>query len=370
MRRILKKISINRSIKLTRDGIGFVLITLAAGTAAINTGNNLLYLILAAMLSLIIISGILSEWCLREIDIERRFPQHIFVSTPFPLRVRITNKKRFLSSFSLAVREITRESGPGDAHLFRILPGHTSYASYTACFEKRGMHILEGFILSTLFPFGFIKKSLKKILPCEVIVYPRIDRLTESLKEELSALGNIAESKGKGRGATLYNIRDYRAGEDSRSIHWKSSARQSKLMIKEFEREEEKVVNLFLADKINKKGPVSQADLDRFESGIEITASLANYFLAKNFSVGLFTFDKSIPPEPGMKHLYTILGELALLNINNNKDDYAGIEPADNAYMRLAGYNGANMLILPWDYGETVNSESSFTRIFRVGLDA
>lgn len=370
MKGIIKKISFNRSIKLTRDGIGFILLTLAAGTAAINTGNNLLYLILAAMLSFIIVSGILSEWCLRGIEIERRLPQHIFASIPFSLMVRIINKKRFLSSFSLVVREIATASGPGNAYLFRIPPRHTSHTSYTACFKKRGRQILKGFVLSTLFPFGFFNKSLKRILPGEVIIYPRIDNLTESLKEELFALGNIAESRGKGRGTTLYNIRDYRAGEDSRAIHWKSSARQSKLMIKEFEREEERMINLFLSNKINKKGPVIEADLDLFERGIEITAALANYFLRKNFSVGLFTFDKYILPGLGIKHLYGILEELALLDINNSGKDYPEKESDDNAYMRLTRYNGTNILILPWNYSETISMESLFSKILRVGIDA
>lgn len=370
MKGIIKKISFNRSIKLTRDGIGFILLTLAIGTAAINTGNNLLYLILAAMLSMIIISGILSEGCLREIEVERIFPQHLFASMPFPLRVRITNKKRFLSSFSLVVSEIKRISDHGEAHLFRIPPGHTSYTRYTTCFQKRGRHLLEGFILSTLFPFGFFIKSLKRISPCEVIVYPRMDRLTESLKEDLAAIGNIAEEKNKGRGTTIYNIRDYRPGEDSRSIHWKSTARQSRLMVKEFEKEEERTVNLFLVNRVQGGGSISKEDIDRFEKGIEITASLANHFLKKNFSVGLSTFDKWIPPVYGMKHLYKILEELALLDIKDEKDGHPENESTDQAYIRLARYNGANILILPWNYQGLIAMEPFFYKILRIGIDA
>lgn len=370
MKRIINKISFNRSIKPTRDGVGFILLTLAIGTAAINTGNNLLYLILAMMLSMIIISGILSEGCLKEIEVERRFPQHLFASISFPLRVGITNRKRFLSSFSIVLKEAAKLSGPGEASLFRIPPRHTSYTSYTACFEKRGRHILEGFILSTLFPFGFFIKTLKKSSPCEVIVYPRMDKLTESLKEDLSILGTATESKDKGKGATLYNIRDYRTGEDSRSIHWKSSARQSRLMIKEFEKEEERMINLFLANRINVEGPIGEIDMDHFEKGIEITASMANYFLRKDFSVGLFTFDKWIPPGHGIKHLYMILEGLALLDIKDEKNDYQEKGSSDKAYMRLARYNGTNILILPWDYQGPIMIESLFHKILRIGIDA
>ncbi|TLY20952.1 MAG: hypothetical protein E6K66_09515, partial [Nitrospirae bacterium] len=52
-----------RSIRLTSEGTRFLLFTFGIGLAAINTGNNLFYLLLAMMLSLIVISGLLSEHC-------------------------------------------------------------------------------------------------------------------------------------------------------------------------------------------------------------------------------------------------------------------------------------------------------------------
>ncbi|HLF86836.1 MAG TPA: DUF58 domain-containing protein, partial [Nitrospiria bacterium] len=176
------------------------------------------------MLSMIIISGILSEGCLRGIDMERIVPRHIFTSTPFHLRLVITNRKRFLSSFSLSTKEVTTNSGQGEARIFRIPPRKTCHIGYTGQFERRGSANFKGIIISTLFPFGFFIKSEKRILSCEVIVYPRIDKLPDYLKEEIWAIGTISEDTKKGSGINLYNIRDYRAGEDSRSIHWKSSA--------------------------------------------------------------------------------------------------------------------------------------------------
>ena len=55
-----------RRLSFTREGKYFVGITLGVGFAAINTGNNLLYLLLGMMLSLIIASGIMSEMSLRD----------------------------------------------------------------------------------------------------------------------------------------------------------------------------------------------------------------------------------------------------------------------------------------------------------------
>ena len=63
MKDFFRRLSRYRSLDLTPEGIRFLLLTLGVGAGAVNTGYNLLYLFFAMMLSLIIISGILSEQC-------------------------------------------------------------------------------------------------------------------------------------------------------------------------------------------------------------------------------------------------------------------------------------------------------------------
>src|SRR5262245_33888588 len=66
-----------RKLQFTREGKYFVGITIGVGFAAINTGNNLLYLLLGMMLSLIIASGIMSELSLRALTVTRQPPGRI-----------------------------------------------------------------------------------------------------------------------------------------------------------------------------------------------------------------------------------------------------------------------------------------------------
>ncbi|HLF86816.1 MAG TPA: DUF58 domain-containing protein, partial [Nitrospiria bacterium] len=156
----------------------------------------------------------------------------------------------------------------------------------------------------------------------------------------------------------------YRTGEDSRSIHWKSSARQSRLMIKEFEKEKERTINLFLVNRFGTGGSIGKTDPANFERGVELTASLANYFLKKDYPVGLFSFEGHIPDARGEKHLYRILNELALIEIKHNEG------PSDRVFMGPAAHNGTNILILPWDYQDIDRIGLIFSRILRVGIDA
>src|SRR5713226_9158843 len=81
-----------RSLRLAPEGIRFLLLTFAVGVAALNTGNNLLYLLLAMMLSLVVMSGILSEQCLRHLAIYRRPPAHIFANSPATVTLSIANR--------------------------------------------------------------------------------------------------------------------------------------------------------------------------------------------------------------------------------------------------------------------------------------
>src|SRR4030066_1587531 len=82
-----------RTLSFTKEGRRFIAILFVIGIAAINTGNNLLYLVVAMMLSLIVISGILSESTLRNIEIYRTMPLHIFADTPALVRWTILNMK-------------------------------------------------------------------------------------------------------------------------------------------------------------------------------------------------------------------------------------------------------------------------------------
>ena len=95
-----------RSLRLPPEGTRFLLLTLAVGMAALNTGNNLLYLLLAMMLSLIVMSGILSEQCLRHLVIRRVIPDNMFANSPATVTLAVANRQPRLPSFSLRVLDI------------------------------------------------------------------------------------------------------------------------------------------------------------------------------------------------------------------------------------------------------------------------
>ena len=100
----------------TKEGWWFLFATLGLGFAAINTGNNLLYLLLSMLLGTIVVSGVLSEQCLRRLRLHRAAPREIFAGTPAAVGCLLHNGKRVLASYSLTV-ELPSPTG-GALHRF------------------------------------------------------------------------------------------------------------------------------------------------------------------------------------------------------------------------------------------------------------
>src|SRR4030042_997920 len=309
----LKISIINRFLRFTPEGRKFILITIAIGFAAVNTGNNLLYLGLAMLLSLIIASGFLSEWGVKGLEVKRTFPPYIFARTPCRILLKVTNKKRYLPSFSLELEEqVDGENKGGLAYLFRVGPQQTQAQVNRLSFPRRGIYRLHEPHLLTRFPFGFFIKGARIKEFREVLVYPPLLPREELLLEQAHGDEGSRSRPRKGRGEDIFAVREYLPGDTSRDIHWRSTAKRSQPMVKEFERPAMKKVHIVLDTAVPKEATPS--DLNLFEEGVSKAASLAYHLLKKqDFLVGLSLGAEVIPPQGGDSHLHRMLRALALV---------------------------------------------------------
>lgn len=297
-----------RSLRLTPEGVRFLLLTLAVGMAALNTGNNLLYLLLAMMLSLIVMSGILSEQCLRHLTIRRVIPDNVFADSPATVTLSIANRHPRLPSFSLRALDIVEgKTVDRGIHILHLPAGASVAQSYPVLFTHRGLHRIEGIKLQTRFPFGLFIKGANLFLSSDVVVYPALRPLPESLVHDLAVLGYDQAASKRGHGIGLYNLREYRHGDDSRTIHWKTTARQSRLIVRETEMEDLRQVTLALPTAL----PEGRAP-EFFEQAVSLTASLAVFFQQQGFAVRLLVGEREIAYGVGEPHLSRILHALAL----------------------------------------------------------
>src|SRR5512141_3132431 len=171
-RRIRAFLSGRIRYRITRAGLLFTLATSFVALAAVISANNLIFLILAAMMATILVSGLVSRLCLAGLELDFQVPDHIPANRSVPARLYVRNHKWLMPSFSIRVEPV-RAAGLETGLYFPLVPAATTLEEAVRVrFPKRGAYRENGFAFSTTFPFGFLEKVARVTLRREVIVYP------------------------------------------------------------------------------------------------------------------------------------------------------------------------------------------------------
>jgi uncharacterized protein (DUF58 family) len=308
MKRILP-----RRFPPTREGWWFLLLTLVVGAAAVNAGVNLLFLVFGMMIFLILASGVLSELCLRGLEVTRRPPGSIHAGSPYLMGIAVRNQKHRLPTFSLEVEDLVAEK-PVDRRCYYLkLPaGRVQETAYRNTLGRRGYHQLTGFRLSTRFPFGLIRKSRDVDAPMRLLVYPALVAVPDQLIPGQRAEEGRRQMKSPSRRGDFYGLREFRAGDDPRDIHWRASARRGRLFLRESEDESSRTLTIVLedadgADTTDAGAPAA------FEAAVSLAASLAVQLLRRGYHVGLSAGGVHLPPAGGPGAAGHMLETLALV---------------------------------------------------------
>jgi len=301
------RISRYRSTRITSEGLQFLIFTLAIGIAAINTGNNLFYLLLAMMLSLILVSGIAAEYCLRRLELRRHVPDLLFLNTSVTTVLAVKNRKTRLASFSLTLCDVGDDQAVfPNVDIHCLPPGASRLLSYQLTPTRRGRWLLSGIRISTEFPFGLFTKRAFYPMEDTVIVCPELLPINERLLRGLFASGHEQSVHRRGHGSDLYNLRLYHAGDDSRSIHWPTTARTSQLTIRETEAEEQRRAIIHVPTSV----PASHDAL--FERTVSLAASLVQHLTHHGYSIQLRVGPDRTSFGQGEAHRLELLRMLAL----------------------------------------------------------
>jgi len=294
--------------KITRGGALFILAIVLVGLSAIASANNLLFLILAAMLATLLVSGFVSRLCLAALQLDFLVPEHIPAGRSVPGKLYVRNQKWLMPSFSIRVEGIRHPNSPtlkSGVYFPLIAGGATLEENIEVRFPKRGVYRQNSFAFLTSFPFGFLEKSARVTLGREMIVYPSIDPWP-GFEDLLSGIAGEIETHYRGLGRDFYRIRPYEALESARHLDWKASAHTGALQVREFAREQERTVEMFLDRDI-------PPHLDAwFEHAVDCCAFLAWRLSSQGASIHFRSNGYELrQPEEG--DIYTILKYLALV---------------------------------------------------------
>jgi uncharacterized protein (DUF58 family) len=287
----------------TRLGTAFVALAFAIGFLAIVFSNNLYYLIVAMMLGFIAVSGLLAECTLYGLKAIALTPPESYAGGPALLSFELTNLKRRFPAFGLVIR--TAEDGPFGKDRLRLAqlePCEVRKIDYTVTFNRRGWHTVPGFWVATGFPFRLSEKAAFLPCPVRVLVYP-FPRPIASIPATGASGDGDAVARSRGSGTAIHSVRDYVSGDPIRLIHWKRSARDGTLTVREMEQESHATLTLVL-------GSLEGETLDTAAS---VAAGLLVEAEGNRLESTLVTHAGTVGPGSGPSHLTDCLRLLAVL---------------------------------------------------------
>jgi uncharacterized protein (DUF58 family) len=325
--------------RVTKAGAVYIAASVMVGLAAFLSANNLLFLLLAAMLATLMVSGFVSRLGLSGLELDVLLPDHVCARRATEARVLLKNEKRWLPSFSLHLSGVEDSVFAGSLY-FPVLPGGATIEEVMDVhFRRRGVHREDSFQFASRFPFGFAERRMQVTMRRDVIVYPALEP-KPAFEEILTDVQGEAETLFRGRGHDFYRIRPYQQLESARHVDWKATAHTGELQVREFAREQEHLIDLALD---LQAGPEHD---QWFEESVECCAYLAWRLTAQGARVRFRTqdFDVLTPVEGDV---YAILRYLALASRRRRADalpplpeDCAQVvfttrklDPADNGWL-------------------------------------
>ncbi len=308
--------------------------------AGLITGRDLLFM-LAYLLGLLLILSFVWAWVnLNGVHLSRvTRVRRTQVGRPLEERFSVRNTT-VLPKLWLEVRDYSTLPFHYSSHVVNGLGRRQSYSwRVTTICQQRGRYQLGPIRLRTSDPFGLFPLERELTLTSNVVVFP----LTFPIHQFALPLGVLPGGDALRR-RTHYittnaaGVRDYEPGDSFNRIHWRSTARRDRLVVKEFELDP--LADIWIVPDMSVYGHVTprqgavptppppgdipgwlkmkdfQLPESTEEYTVAIAASVAQYFLRRDRAVGMLAYGQSneiLQPDRGERQFNRILETLAVL---------------------------------------------------------
>lgn len=299
----------------TASGVVLIGLAMGIGTAAYNSSSNILFITLSLLLACLILSGVLSWFNLRGVTWRLHLAPPLRAGQEAVVALALRNAKDFLPTYGLwfelaarplrdtagfrpestwtgrdlDVRKILAQADAADqrtqlAMRARLEPQGESRLDWVFKPERRGALRVELASVGSLFPFGFLKKSIGTRVAAEVAVWPAPVEYRRHPVAALRRPAGGARVARAGSSGDLFALRRYETGDSHRLIHWKASARTRTLLVRQFAAESAEGFSLWLRTDAEVWGRPEQFELlvsfcatlaeDLFRAGRLLTVAL------------------------------------------------------------------------------------------------
>jgi uncharacterized protein (DUF58 family) len=293
-------------LRPTRWGLGYLAVCLVLGMAAVNTGNNALMALLGLALGSYAVSGAWSRQVLGNVTARVELPAEVFAGRPSVVDIEVLNSSRWLPAYGLVVRDSDGEIVVRESFLDA---GEKGRHTVNVTFDRRGWTSLGPWRLEVALPLGFFLKSKVLIDDQRLLVYPRLLQTSKSTVRRGGGRRAPDALEARGREGEVTQLRDFREGDEMRSLHWKQTARQQTLVVVERQRPSQKPVFYVLDPRLDDVD--DRAQRERFERLVSDIATGVMRRLREGVPVGLMVGSTVVPPVRSLRRAPTLLRLLA-----------------------------------------------------------
>lgn len=219
----------------TGSGMLLIFIGLTIGLAAYNTVNNILFAALALLISALILSGVIcwgnllcARWRLETSSTFR-------VGEEGMASIVLENARQRFPLFCVSFG-VETEAVEAKQRLYmqeRLDPGEETSLVWRFKPERRMKTSIRIQNAASSFPFGFLSKYVPGECEKEIRIWPKRIAYSRYRSPEVSGSLQGRSSKKQGVAGELIGLRHYARGDALRSIHWKVSAKQGRLIVKQ-----------------------------------------------------------------------------------------------------------------------------------------
>ncbi len=318
-------------------GVLFAVITLLLGIGAINSQNNLLFLLFGLGVGSYVVSGLVSGTMMMRVGVRRNGRGEAQAGGSVRLGYEVQCAGRWLGAFALEVEEIEagrrgifskRDKLPGwggriegvRGLVTHVGPGRRVRVTGRGDALRRGVCDLRTVRVSSRFPLGLMRKSISVEIPGRVIIRPRVVGLVPGLIEGCAGDDRFASGSGRTpqRIGEFFGLREYVPGDSPKTIAWRASARAGELVVRECADPVRSGVWVVIS--LGSNGDSAWAE--ETEQAITLGASLVMQGAASGIDVGLSVPGHAIgfAPASGRGHADGILDALGELDVQHNED--------------------------------------------------
>lgn len=235
-----------------------------------------LVLVMLCLLSLVHVS-----WGRHHLQVERHLPAvRVHRGSYLGLELSVTNPHRLRTPLVTLIEDLPPPLG---THKFSVTvePRRQRLISYGLWPDRRGLYTLPPTRTLVGDPFGLARRTGSHGSSSTLIVYPRVEELAspEGSSARLTR-GTRSRHLPAAGGEDFYGIRDYVPGDDRRKVHWRSTARTGRLMVREDETTGLPRLAVFVDDR-ESSHPHSD---DSFEWVVEAAASIVSLYSKKQYA--------------------------------------------------------------------------------------